>query len=46
VTDEISHPYKTTGRITVLYILTFTSLDKTKDSEPKGSKHFPNLACS
>jgi hypothetical protein len=24
VTDQVSHPYKTTGRIMVLYILTFT----------------------
>jgi hypothetical protein len=27
VTDQVSHPYKITGRITVLYILTFKSLD-------------------
>jgi hypothetical protein len=27
VRDQVSHPYKTTGRIMVLYILTFTSLD-------------------
>jgi hypothetical protein len=27
VRDQVSHPYKTTGRITVLYILTFTFLD-------------------
>jgi hypothetical protein len=25
--DQVSHPYKTTGKITVLYILTFTFLD-------------------
>jgi hypothetical protein len=25
VRDQVSHPYKTTGRIMVLYILTFTS---------------------
>jgi hypothetical protein len=24
VRDQVSHPYKTTGRIMVLYILTFT----------------------
>jgi hypothetical protein len=24
MTDQVSHPYKTTGRIMVLYILTFT----------------------
>jgi hypothetical protein len=27
VTDQVSHPYKTTDRIVVLYILTFTFLD-------------------
>jgi hypothetical protein len=27
VRDQVSHPYKTTGRIMVLYILTFTFLD-------------------
>jgi hypothetical protein len=24
--DQVSHPYKTTGRIMILYILTFTFL--------------------
>jgi hypothetical protein len=27
VRDQVSHPYKTTGRTMVLYILTFTFLD-------------------
>ena len=27
VSDQVSHPYKTTGKITVLYILIFTFLD-------------------
>jgi hypothetical protein len=27
VRDQVSHPYKTTGKITVLYILIFTFLD-------------------
>jgi len=27
VSDQVSHPYKTTGKITVLYILTFKFLD-------------------
>jgi hypothetical protein len=27
VRDQVSHPYKTTGRIMVLNILTFTFLD-------------------
>jgi hypothetical protein len=42
VRDQVSHPYKTTGRIMVLYILTFTFLDSRRDdkrSEPNGSKH-------
>jgi hypothetical protein len=46
---QVSHPYKTTGRIMVLYILTFTFLDTggmTKDCEPNGSKHSPSLVCS
>jgi hypothetical protein len=49
VRDQVSHPCKTTSRIMVLFILTFTfwtSGGKTKDSEPKGSKHSPNLICS
>jgi hypothetical protein len=25
--DQVSHPYKTTGRIMILYILIFTFLD-------------------
>jgi hypothetical protein len=31
--DQVSHPYKTTGRIMVLYILTFTSLDSRWDDK-------------
>jgi len=27
VSDQVSHPYKTTGKIIVLYILTFKFLD-------------------
>jgi hypothetical protein len=27
VSDQVSHPYKTTGKIVVLYILIFKSLD-------------------
>jgi hypothetical protein len=49
VRDPVSHPYKTTGRITVLYILIFTFSDtdgKAKDSELCGSKHSPNFIYS
>jgi hypothetical protein len=31
VRDQVSHPYKTTGRITVLYILTFKFLDNRRE---------------
>jgi hypothetical protein len=31
VREQVSHPYKITGRITVLYILTFTFLDSRRD---------------
>jgi hypothetical protein len=33
VRDQVSHPYKTTGRIMVLYILTFTFLDSSRDDK-------------
>jgi hypothetical protein len=31
VRDQVLHPYKTTGRIMVLYILTFTFLDSRQE---------------
>jgi hypothetical protein len=31
--DQVSHPYKTTGRIMVLYILTFAFLDSRRDDK-------------
>jgi hypothetical protein len=33
VRDQVSHPYKTTGRIMVLYVLTFTFLDSRRDDK-------------
>jgi hypothetical protein len=47
--DQVSHPYRTTGIIAVLYILIFEFLGgdgRTKDPEQNGSKHSPNLMCS
>jgi hypothetical protein len=46
VTDQISHPYKTTGKVIGLYILIRMFLDNRQEdenSELEGSKPFPNL---
>jgi hypothetical protein len=48
VTDQVSHPYKTTGNIMVLHILICMFLGtnwKTKYSGPKGNKHSPSSVC-
>jgi hypothetical protein len=49
VSDQVSHPYKTTGRIVVLYILIFTHSDsKLEDinSAPNDNKHSLISFCS
>jgi hypothetical protein len=43
VRDQLPHPYKTAGKIAVLYILICTFLDtrgKAKDSELNNTQHF------
>jgi hypothetical protein len=49
VSDQVSHPYKTTGKIIVLIILVlyfWVAKWKTKDSAPNDSKHSLTSICS
>jgi len=51
VRDQVSHPYETTGKVVIHYILNlFFYLQilnrKTKDSGLNGSKHSQNLICT
>ena len=49
ISDQVSHPYKTTGKIIILYNLIFKfsiANWKTKDSAPNDRKHSLTLICS
>jgi hypothetical protein len=47
VRDQVSYPYKTTGRLMVLYVLTIMFLDsRQEDSDPNGSRHSLKLVFS
>jgi hypothetical protein len=49
VSDQVSHPYKQTCKIIVLYILLFilwVANRSTKDSAPNDSEHFLTSNCS
>jgi hypothetical protein len=49
VSDKVSHPYKTAGKIIVLYTLIFIPLDsklEDKDSAPNDNKHSLTSICS
>ena len=42
VSDQVAHPYKTTGKITILYILIFVLLDR----KPSTRVIFINIVCT
>jgi hypothetical protein len=47
VRSQVLHPYRTKHKITVLYILSFSTEDeKTEGSAPNGSKHYENSVSS
>ena len=47
VSDQVSHPHKTTGKIIVLYTVIFQFLDSTlEDSVPNDSMHSLTSICS
>jgi len=49
VSDQVAHPYKTTGKIIVIYILIPLFLDsklEDRDSALHDSKHSQTLVCS